>query len=92
MSENENTKYTQEEADRMAAAALTASEFPELSGREREVALKLALGAKNSEVAEELGISIKTVDTHRGHLLKKLGCRNNVDLARLAIRMGYVQP
>jgi DNA-binding NarL/FixJ family response regulator len=66
--------------------------FPALTEREREVALKLAIGAKNSEIADDLGISSKTVDTHRSHLLKKLGCRNNVELARLAIREGYVAP
>jgi len=66
--------------------------FPALTDRERAVALLLALGEKNAEIAAALGISIKTVDTHRGHILKKLKCRNNVDLARLAIREGYVQP
>lgn len=93
MSWKENAKHASEEAERLTAAALQASPvFPELSPREREVALRLAMGDRNSEVAETLGISIKTVDTHRGHLLKKLRCRNNVDLARLAIRRGYVQP
>lgn len=62
--------------------------WPELSNREFEVAQQLAIGKTNREIAEALGISIKTVDTHRGHLLKKLGCRNNVALARLAIRDG----
>jgi DNA-binding NarL/FixJ family response regulator len=66
--------------------------FPELTDRERAVALRLSIGDKNSEVAAALNISIKTVDTHRAHALKKLKCRNNVDLARLAIRLGYVQP
>lgn len=66
--------------------------FPELSEREREVATALSLGLKSSEVAEQLGISVKTVDTHRLNLLRKLQCRNNVELARLAIRKGYVAP
>lgn len=65
--------------------------FPELTDREREVALLLAVGKTNKEIAAELGgISVKTVDTHRGHLMKRLQCRNNVELARLAIRLGYV--
>lgn len=64
--------------------------FPTLSPREREVALRLAVGDTNRDIAESLDISIKTVDTHRGKVLKKLSCRHNVDLARLAIKMGYL--
>lgn len=66
--------------------------FPTLTGRERAIARELALGEKNADIAARLGISVKTVDTHRAHILKKLECRNNVDLARLAIRKGFVQP
>jgi DNA-binding NarL/FixJ family response regulator len=66
--------------------------FPELTEREREVALNLATGASSRETAATLEISTKTIDTHRAHILKKTKCRNNVELARLAIRLGYVQP
>lgn len=72
----------------MTDAEIAASPISLLTSREREIAEKLSLGAKNSEVAEELQVSIKTVDTHRAHILKKLNCRNNVELARLAIRCG----
>lgn len=65
--------------------------FPALTDREREVALLLADGSRNSEIAEELDISIKTVDTHRAHVLRKLHCRNNVELCKLAIREGYIK-
>lgn len=64
--------------------------YPELTNRELEVAYALANGDTNREIAARLEISIKTVDTHRGHLLKKLGCRNNVALTRLMIRDGLV--
>ena len=67
-----------------------ASVWPTLSPREREVARALALGATNHEIGAELGIGVKTVDTHRGHVMKKLGMRNNVELARAAIRVGFV--
>jgi DNA-binding NarL/FixJ family response regulator len=60
--------------------------FPTLTNRERQVALLLAEGKTNREIGDELKISIKTVDTHRGHLLRKLGLRNNVALCRFAIR------
>lgn len=70
------------------ADASPADPFSALTARETEVARRLALGAKNGEIAADLNISIKTVDTHRSHILAKLGCRNNVELARLAIRRG----
>lgn len=62
-----------------------------LSPREQEIARALALGSKNAEISKQLLISTKTVDTHRGHALKKLGCRNNVELARIAIKIGTVE-
>ena len=64
--------------------------WPGLTPREAQTAELLALGATNTEIAEHLQISIKTVDTHRGHLLKKLGLRNNASLARFALRSGLV--
>lgn len=68
------------------------SVFTKLTARERDIALRLASGATNREIAGVLNISIKTVDTHRGHVLKKLECKNNVALCRLLIREGLVQP
>src|SRR6266545_941429 len=59
-----------------------------LSKRELEVMCFLASGMTNREIAEQLGISVKTIDTHRGHLLKKLQLRNNSDITRFAIRNG----
>ena len=50
----------------------------------------LSRGLTNREIAEHLQISIKTVETHRGHVLKKLGLRNNSELTRFAVRHGYV--
>lgn len=64
----------------------------QLSEREYQVMLHLAAGKRNQEIAELLGISVKTVDTHRANLLKKLGLRNNADIARFAIRNDYISP
>jgi DNA-binding NarL/FixJ family response regulator len=61
-----------------------------LSEREYQVMLHLAEGKKNREIAELLGISVKTVDTHRANLLKKLGLSNNAELTRFAIRNDYI--
>ena len=69
-------------ADGSPASALTA--------REQQVMEMLARGMTNREIAENLTISIKTVDTHRGHILKKLGLRNNSELTRFAVKHGYV--
>jgi two-component system, NarL family, invasion response regulator UvrY len=60
-----------------------------LTARELQVMEMLARGLTNREIAENLEISIKTVDTHRGHVLKKLGLRNNSELTRFAVKHGY---
>ncbi len=61
-----------------------------LTARELQVMEMLSRGMTNREIAEHLEISIKTVDTHRGHVLKKLGLRNNSELTRFAVKHGYV--
>ena len=62
-----------------------------LSKREFQVMNYLASGMTNREIAKLLDISVKTVDTHRGHVLKKLKLRNNSDITRFAIQHGYIQ-
>jgi DNA-binding NarL/FixJ family response regulator len=61
-----------------------------LTARETQVMEMLARGMTNREIAHDLDISINTVDTHRGHVLKKLALRNNAELARFAVKHGYV--
>lgn len=73
------------------AAPAPAAPIGTLSKRELEVMCFLASGMTNREIAEQLGISVKTIDTHRGHLLKKLQLRNNSDITRFAIRHGLVE-
>lgn len=63
-----------------------------LSPRELETAIGIARGKSNREIAAALGISTKTIDTHRGHLLRKLGVRLNADVAAWAINWGLVVP
>lgn len=65
------------------------SAFDVLTPRERQVARLLALGMSTREVSNHLGTNIKTIDTHRGRVLKKLELRNCVALARLAIRENF---
>jgi DNA-binding CsgD family transcriptional regulator len=64
----------------------------QLTARERQVAEQLATGATCREIAQRLDVSIKTVDTHRRHLLRKLGCRNAAELALHGVREGWVSP
>lgn len=63
----------------------------ELSRREQEVFYLLADCNNSHEAAKELGVSIKTVDSHRGQILRKLGLRNNAELTRFAIAQGLVK-
>jgi DNA-binding NarL/FixJ family response regulator len=62
-----------------------------LSTRELQVLMRLAKGQTNREIAESYNLSIKTVDTYRLRLLKKLNLRNNADLSRFAIKNKLVQ-
>jgi len=61
-----------------------------LSERERVVFDLLVRGYSNQPIAAELGISVKTVETHRAHVLKKLQVHSIVDLVRLAARHGLL--
>ena len=63
-----------------------------LTPREREIAMLLADGKTNWCVASILGISIKTVETHRGHIMMKLGCESIAELVRYAVRNLMVAP
>jgi len=62
-----------------------------LSMRELQVLRKLALGQTNHEIADSYTISVKTVDTYRARILKKLNLRNNAELSRFAIQNRIVE-
>jgi len=62
-----------------------------LSIRELQVLRYLALGKTNREIAAIYNISIKTVDTYRSRLLKKLNLRNNAELSRFAIQNHLIE-
>ena len=59
-----------------------------LSGREREVLQLVAEGHTTKEIAEDLKLSTKTIDSHREHIMEKLGIRNIAGLTKYAIREG----
>jgi DNA-binding NarL/FixJ family response regulator len=63
-----------------------------LTGREREIVQMLAEGKSNKEVANKLAISVKTVETHRAAVMRKLEINSIVELVHYAIRNQLVQP
>ncbi len=67
-----------------------AGSYTTLSEREREVLLLLAEGLSNQEIAERLSISQSTLQTHRAHVLEKLGLRTTADLIKYAVQHGLV--
>jgi DNA-binding CsgD family transcriptional regulator len=59
-----------------------------LTGREKEVLKLIVDGQTSKEIADELGISKLTVDTHRKHIQQKLGVSKQVDLLKIAMQSG----
>jgi DNA-binding NarL/FixJ family response regulator len=87
-----NTFLSPEVNEKLVAAALRQPQqqsfIPRLTRREKEV-LKLIVDERtNQEIADELFISLSTVETHRRHLCEKLGARNTAGLVRNAIKFG----
>ena len=63
-----------------------------LTRREREVLQLLAEGRANKAVGKLLGISVKTAETHRARIMRKLGMKSLAELVRYAIRNGFIEP
>lgn len=61
-----------------------------LSGKEREVLQLVAEGGKTRDIAESLGVSVKTVETHRRNIMKKLNIFSVAGLTRFAIKEGII--
>jgi DNA-binding NarL/FixJ family response regulator len=77
----------------LVQAYLAKSELPPdpLTPREREVLQLVAEGKTTKEVAKHLGISVKTAESHRTRILKKLDTPNTAGIVRYAIRRGLIQ-
>jgi two-component system response regulator NreC len=77
-------------------AYLTAGERPVednlalLTDRERDVLRAIAEGLTNRDIARKFDLSVNTVDSHRKHLMEKLGLHNTADIVRFAVRKGLV--
>jgi DNA-binding NarL/FixJ family response regulator len=63
----------------------------DLSERETEVLRLIAWGYQNKEIAAQLHISVKTVETYKTRLMEKLAFRSRVDLVRYALRQGWLR-
>lgn len=61
-----------------------------LSDREGEVLRRIARGFSNKEIAAQLAISVKTVETYKARILEKLGLRGRADMVRYALRRGWL--
>ena len=66
--------------------------FEILTPRQREVLQLVAEGKTSKDIADRLGLSVKTVESHRAQLMKRLGVTNLPALVRTAIRLGVVPP
>ena len=62
-----------------------------LSPREREIAQLLAAAKTNKEVAQRLGVSVKTIDAHRANIMRKLNLHSVAELVRYAIREKLIE-
>jgi DNA-binding NarL/FixJ family response regulator len=71
---------------------VSSDEWPleRLTAREREVFVLMVEGCSNVDIATRLFIARRTVETHRHHVMHKLGARGLVDLVRIALRHGLV--
>jgi len=84
-------------ASRLSAAvrgdlpgAAHARALARLSAREREVLVGVSRGHTNKQIAQDLGISHRTVESHRESLMRKLGLRTVAELTRLALESGMI--
>lgn len=74
----------------MQARASNGTVSDNLTDREREILQLVAEGHSNQSIAERLVLSVKTVETHKAHIMAKLGAQRTADLIRYAIRKGII--
>jgi two-component system nitrate/nitrite response regulator NarL len=67
-----------------------AANTPQLTNREREVLAQIADGLSNKEIASQLGVGVRTVETHRERIMRKLDIHNVAGLTKFAIAKGLV--
>ena len=78
-------------APELGGRLLAASSDLELTEREREILRMIALGHTNAEMAERLFLSLRTVETHRANIHRKLGTDSRAELVQHALEQGLVR-
>jgi two-component system, NarL family, response regulator NreC len=87
----EGRTYLQPELGARLAAEPEASSPDDLSQRELEVLRLIALGHTNNEIADQLYLSVRTVESHRAHIQQKLGLTTRSELVRYALDRGLIE-
>lgn len=75
---------------RAIAAGRGRAVAPSLSPREADTLRLVARGYSNKEIAAQLNVSVKTIETHKGNAMHKLGMRNRIDIVRYAMLQGWL--
>jgi len=92
----QGNRYVSQRISRLLDVKTTSSQssppdmYNTLTAREREIMQMTAEGKSSTEIGETLVISPRTVEVHRGRLMKKLGLRNQAELIRYAMRRGIL--
>lgn len=82
------TFYSAQLAMRMAEQAITPTPVEALTPRERDILDGIAKGYANKRIADELGLSVRTVESHRLNLKRKLGIEGQAELVKFAVELG----
>lgn len=85
-------RHVSDAVGRRAGEESSTAKSESLTHRERDVLIEIARGRTNKEIAGSLGVSVRTVESHRESLLKKLGVRGTAGLTRFAIGAGLLTP
>lgn len=86
------SRYVDPEVGATLVVDDVAAALEELSERERDVLQLLALGYTNQEIGRKLYISVRTVDTHRAHIMRKLRLETRAELVLFALAHGLIGP
>lgn len=84
-------RLQRQQQESLDSRGLSKADTGRLSSREMEVLQRIAEGGANKQIAADLGISIKTVEKHRDHLMKKLDIHDTASLTRYAIAAGIIE-
>ena len=80
--------YSAQLAMRMAEQAIMPTPVEALTPRERDILDGIAKGYANKRIADELGLSVRTVESHRLNLKRKLGIEGQAELVKFAVELG----